>query len=58
VLCQYSADTFDTASVVRPIWSDIPKHLPSLAAFSGLGLAFAAAGMVLGKGRSRPGNRG
>ncbi len=58
VLCQYSADTFDTASVVRPVWSDIPKHLPSLAAFSGLGLAFAAAGMVLGKGRSRPDKNG
>lgn len=57
VLCQYSADTFDTASVVRPVWSDIPKHLPSLAAFSGLGLAFAAAGMVLGKGRARPDKR-
>lgn len=57
VLCQYSADTFDTASVVRPVWSDIPKHLPSLAAFSGLGLAFAAAGMVLGKRRARPDKR-
>ncbi len=54
VLCQYSGDTFDTASVVRPVWSEIPTHLPSLAAFSGLGLALAAAGMVLGKGRSRP----
>lgn len=54
ILCQYSADTFDTASVVRPVWSEIPKHLPSLAAFSGLGLALIGVGMVLGKGRSYP----
>lgn len=54
VLCQYSADTYDTASVVRPVWSDVPKHLPSLAAFSGLGLALIGAGVVISKGRSRP----
>lgn len=55
VLCQYSADTFDTASVVRPVWRDIPGHLPSLATFSGLGLALIGIGVVLGKGRPNPG---
>lgn len=55
VLCQYSADTFDTASVVRPVWRDIPGHLPSLATFSGLGLALIGIGMVLGKGRPNTG---
>jgi hypothetical protein len=55
VLCQYSADTFDTASVVRPVWRDIPGHLPSLATFSGLGLALIGIGVVLGKSRPNPG---
>ena len=50
VQCQFSGDTFDTASVVRPFWSEVPAHLPSLAAFSGLGLAIAAAGAMLGRG--------
>lgn len=43
VQCQYSAESFNTASLVRPVLSDVPQHLPSLATFSGLA-AFLVAG--------------
>ncbi len=51
VQCQYSSESFNTASLVRPVLSNVPAHLPSLAAFSGLAAVlmvgpFALAGMT------------
>ncbi|MER9645408.1 hypothetical protein [Mesorhizobium sp. M0199] len=39
VMCQFSGETFNTASLVIPDWRDIPFHLPSLIA---VGIAFVA----------------
>lgn len=54
--CQYSAESFNTASLVRPVLSDVPSHLPSLAAFSGLAAALVAGPFVLARiTRRKPG---
>ena len=34
VLCQFSGQNFNTASMVRPDWIAVPFHLPSLSAFA------------------------
>jgi hypothetical protein len=39
VLCQFSAESFNTADLVRPRWIDVPSHLPS---------AFAALAFLAG----------
>lgn len=39
VMCQFSGETFNTASLVIPDWWDIPSHLPSLIA---VGITFVA----------------
>src|SRR5690606_35034832 len=55
VLCQFSGETFNTASLIRPIWSDIPFHPPSLIAFLMLALGLTAGGIgLVGGGRARP----
>lgn len=57
VQCQYSAESFNTASLVRPVLSDVPTHLPSLAAFSGLATVLVAGPFVLaGMTRRKPGD--
>ena len=42
-LCAYSSDDYTTAAIVRPNWSLLPHHIPSLGllAMTGLGLAAA-----------------
>lgn len=44
-LCQYSADGFSTALLIRPDWQNLPGHLPSLAALA-LICAGAAGGIA------------
>ena len=44
-LCQYSADGFNTAVLIGPDWSQLPGHLPSLAALV-LAAGLAAAALV------------
>ncbi|WP_041802779.1 hypothetical protein [Rhodopseudomonas palustris] len=54
VLCSFSAETFDTADVVLPHWSEMPGHLPSLAALGSLALAaFGGIALALRAGRRR-----
>lgn len=53
VLCQFSGEAFDTASMIYPDWRGIFTHLPSLAAFAGLGL-FAAGGIFAAMRVTRP----
>lgn len=43
-LCSYSATPYDTASTVRPIWSDVPRHTASLTSL--LAVAALLAGVV------------
>jgi hypothetical protein len=55
VQCQYSAESFNTASLVRPDLGEVPAHLPSLAAFSGLAAVLVAGPFVLaGMTRRKP----
>jgi hypothetical protein len=57
VQCQYSVESFNTASLVRPVLSDVPTHLPSLAAFSGFATVLVAGPFVLsGMTRRKPGD--
>lgn len=43
-VCSYSADTFNTADVIRPRWAQMTVHPPTLMAFGGL--AAAGVGMT------------
>jgi hypothetical protein len=56
VLCRFSGEAFNTASLIRPVWSDIPFHPPSLIAFGilAMGLSAGAIGLVGGGRRARP----
>lgn len=49
VQCQYSADSFNTASIVRPVLSDVPSHLPSLFGFAGFASALVAGPFALAR---------
>ena len=47
ITCRFSGEAFNTADVVRPRWSEIPRHPASMASLSGLiaillGVFFAA----------------
>ncbi|HEY0212676.1 MAG TPA: hypothetical protein VGC40_03695 [Paenirhodobacter sp.] len=42
-LCQYSADTYTTAQIVKPDWRAIAGHLPSLLALLAVLIALGAA---------------
>lgn len=42
-LCAFSEAPYDTARIVRPLWSAAPGHLPTMAAFAGLALLAAIA---------------
>jgi hypothetical protein len=55
VLCQFSNEAFNTASLIRPIWSNVASHPPSLIAFAvlAMGLAAGTIGLAGGK-RSGP----
>ncbi|NGM45940.1 hypothetical protein G5B31_10345 [Rhodobacter sp. SGA-6-6] len=44
-LCQYSGTAFDTATLIRPDWSALPRHWPSVAALLAVA-ALAAAGLA------------
>jgi hypothetical protein len=51
-LCRYSDESFSTAQVIYPHWSDIPFHLPTLLTFSSLalmGASIVAAFMLFGR---------
>ncbi|MBB5047877.1 hypothetical protein HNR60_002634 [Rhodopseudomonas rhenobacensis] len=52
-LCSFSGETFNTADVVQPHWTDVPGHLPSLAVLGSVALA-AIGGVALA---ARPGRR-
>ncbi len=55
VLCQFSNEAFNTASLIRPIWSAVPSHPPSLIAFAVLAMGLAAGTIGLAGGRrTRP----
>lgn len=45
-LCSYSATPYDTASTVRPVWSDVPRHGASLASLLSIAALLAAAGAL------------
>ena len=53
-LCGFSLSPFDTANIVRPVWSQIAQHRPSLLAFAALAgvtlLVSALAGRWLWRG--------
>lgn len=55
-LCRYSGGAFDTATLVGPDWSALPRHAPSLATAAGLLLALAGLAVVACH-RSRSGFR-
>jgi hypothetical protein len=43
ITCEFSGEAFNTADIVRPVWKDVPLHLASMAALTGLAVAFSAA---------------
>jgi hypothetical protein len=51
VLCQFSDEAFNTASLIRPTWSAIPSHPPSLIAFAVLAMGLTAGTIGLAGGR-------
>jgi hypothetical protein len=55
VLCRFSGEAFNTASLIGPVWSDIPSHAPSLIAFGvvAMGLGAGAVGLTGGSRRAR-----
>jgi hypothetical protein len=53
VLCQFSGGEYNTASLIRPDWRQIPSHLPSLLSFGVLGLGLAAGTIGLNSSRRR-----
>ena len=59
ILCRYSDEPFNTAERIEPRWSDIPFHLPSLAAFAGMTallVGCASAAMRYGSASARVGS--
>lgn len=46
VMCQYSGDPYNTANIIRPRWSDIPRHLTSLLSFLSFAVTLLAAGFI------------
>jgi hypothetical protein len=55
VQCRYSGEPFNTAGLIRPRWSDIPLHFPSLAVLLSVLLLIAA--LLTALFRSPPGTR-
>jgi len=53
VLCQFSGEDFNTASLVRPDWAAVPSHLPSLSAFGGLAGLLGLGAMALARKPTR-----
>jgi hypothetical protein len=51
VLCQFSGESFNTASLIRPVWSAVPFHPPSLIAFAVLAMGLTAGTIGLAGGR-------
>ena len=52
-LCRFSAESFDTAALVRPDWRRVPFHAPSLLALLLVAAAAAAASVLLASGWRR-----
>jgi hypothetical protein len=50
VMCRFSGETFNTASIVRPAWRDVPFHPPSLIAFSVLAFGLCGGCIALAAG--------
>ena len=46
ILCEYSAEGFNTALLIRPDWSGLLRHMPSLAAFGLAGLGVVGLGVA------------
>lgn len=42
VLCQFSSEDFNTASLIRPVWTAVPGHAPSAVSFAVLAAAMGA----------------
>lgn len=47
ITCQFSGEAFNTADIVKPIWSKVPLHPASMASLTGLAALFGLAGLVL-----------
>ncbi|AMY67312.1 hypothetical protein [Frigidibacter mobilis] len=54
-LCSYSASPYDTATTVRPVWSDVPGHAASLTSLLAIAALLAGAAALFerltGRGR-------
>lgn len=50
VLCQFSSEDFNTASLIRPAWTAIPGHAPSSVSFAILAAAMGAGFIGLRRG--------
>ncbi|MGN6142317.1 MAG: hypothetical protein ACTHOP_01870 [Mesorhizobium sp.] len=46
VLCQFSSEDFNTASLIRPDWTAVPYHGPSAFSFAMLAAAMGGAGFA------------
>ena len=55
VLCQFSAEPFNTAAVIYPEWRQVPFHPASILAFTGLALTLTTGTLALTSNRrTRP----
>ncbi len=52
ILCRFSGEAFNTADVIRPDWSGIPRHPASMASFTLAALLLAGGIRYLGRARS------
>ncbi len=46
VMCQYSGDPYNTANIIHPRWSDIPRHLTSLLSFLSFAVTLLAGSFI------------
>jgi hypothetical protein len=46
VLCQFSSEDFNTATLIRPDWTAVPYHAPSAFSFAMLAVAMGGAGFA------------
>ncbi|MGN6305563.1 MAG: hypothetical protein ACTHNH_12145 [Mesorhizobium sp.] len=46
VLCQFSSEDFNTATLIRPDWTAVPYHAPSALSFTMLTIAAGGAGFA------------
>ncbi|MBB2675378.1 UNVERIFIED_ORG: hypothetical protein GGE44_004986 [Rhizobium esperanzae] len=53
ITCQFSGEAFNTADIVKPIWSKVPLHPASMASLTGLAALFGLTVLAL-RGVLRP----